>query len=946
MLLYNISYDTLAEVFALLDLIPLARLYATFNIGIQKALRSPIVSSKLSVSTFNENGTISTGQTSYFLASLRSLCAFNTNILSPQDFEVLRSTSPAEVFIKSSIYESILGYRDSCAKGTADPLVAEAAQFCSPMGLPNFATLTPHLTTLEFRCYIFSAADGLKDGDTQIFPPTLTRVSFRSYGIALYHILPALPRTLLHLDCSVVHLERFMEHCHAHFTQIETMRLTFTDNPSLPLKHAITLPTSLISLRVTAVYPKAVTEALLDCIEKSTLVTLDMPNLALLPVDQRITLPRTITTLRVRTEGDPQNPATTWYPFAFPTTLTSLNLMLLNESSDFNCLLPTFTSLKRLSFKVCSRRLFLLRANEEPTGFYKRPHCIEACNLPRSLTHLERIDLITAAAINDLPPKLTFLGVASFDLWQHQELVKQVPSCLLDLSMHIPFSKSSNMDFLTSDKFAFSGEHFDVNTWARSVLDWSSLNKVSFRFSTPLYRIRDDVHPVFAQIKSIKLLSDNWLGFGLENLLCPNSYDQILTELTEVDANLKNSLLHLTGPKLIKVQARDSIIHFPADGLLPATLTHISSSKRDLVVPDNLQRPPNLTHLDTPHWIFKATKHLNWNLHNMKKLSCTITGLLDYNVLDFVTHKVDATTRANMSVTFYYVMSGILLADCERFRTQEANWSTMLEETQSTLERLLLETMPSSKAKGSVSSSSENRDVIGRVVASLSPEMGTSACSSMIRLPLTATSINFSPGTPWSLITDFGISHHGFQPPIHGNLVTELKASNLGFGKDLVRLTLSGIAITFQLVQLLPPGLLYLDLSTDAFFLPLTVDKLPPKLETFILCLNSFYSAFQPVLPLTALPASLVTLGLRLETITSDDEALKPLDLPALRTVLFHTPHILDLQRVLGILPTSQLDRLEVCNLRGASECPPELLTRYGLVHNETDILASIRAND
>lgn len=450
----------------------LAALFATFDRRLQTLLSAPNVISSLAL---EHHQNIKTGTLLYLIGSIRDVghLKLGTRLrLDPATFARFPALNPTELVLgEASLDQSCLKVAYSAVATSTAPAEtsfgAFEPSFWSPSEIPNFALLTPRLTTLTLESNlgtIFDSRFGLIRGKTETeilyspdkfdelsFPATLTSFSYRprfvseSENRARPLLLRRLPETLrsLRVKCSSVDEHELIVIISQRFKQLNTLKISsyFPSNRLLdvlpPPLDGVQLPSSLQHLWLHSCSFCPLGAYNLGVRDMKDLISFSVKGCG--PAQNEVIsgfqdLPSSLSSLRVALQRGSKSGGGVQIT-SFPLHLTKLSL---TPHKPLNCSLveqlPTLTKLTTLELRDDERgEISLLGPGELPPNS-NFGGCVVPVNcIPPSVTHLIYTNgggqRLSEHGIGALPAGLLFLEVNAFMPSLRDTLTQRAPKC-------------------------------------------------------------------------------------------------------------------------------------------------------------------------------------------------------------------------------------------------------------------------------------------------------------------------------------------------------------------------------------------------------------------------------------------------------------------------------------------------------------------------------------
>ena len=570
--------------------------------------------------------------------------------------------------------------------------------------------------------------------------------------------------------------------------------------------------------------------------------------------------------------------------------------------------LPVFSQFSACKLKSLNIRFAHRRMNASMDAQYcKTPFPFG--DLPRSLTSL-RLDgagfkYLEEHEIDNLPSSLTSLHTAFFRLELVGYFRNRFPGCFLDITQPIHFE---DVQYVWESILSNESSHFDLSELLHRIRTHFFIKRVSFKLSVlslgcwPLAKSCTIVYEPDSKMKSFLVNSDTIYSvfsrdcakafYNLKSLdIDLPSAGSTTISLSALPSGLTSLDLHSTPVILSTLY-------------MPSGLTSIKSlAELDLCSPVGDIKLPPFQHLDAPFWSFSADSISLIGLQGMSCFRARIIGLADYNILDFLTKKVDSKTRSCMDLSIVYVPTGSIIQLDRDNSSNNATitWDLLVASTTRILYQLLADPF------------SGPEDMIGRVVSSLK------AHSENIRvfIPSSATKVTLNPGTYLTLTADGLTLPTSPTTLLRPNVLhTRLYTPDSFFFSNhspLRHLELVGVAVSADWWTSLPNNLEVLLISTSSSF-STNYAHLPSQLRTFVYFCNSNRAMGPVALPLSSLPTHLADFVLTPQTLDlgGAQPSMESLTLPNLKSFRLGPTPASVVSLLIRLLPMSTMEHLEV----------------------------------
>ena len=713
MLLNTLPLEGLRPILSLLDLVSLARLYITFDKALQQKLSAPNAFASFHLMTIKGPEAPIMRYVLRKFRSVKQLVLGRGVFLAAEDIPVLATLNPTELRVDNSVGFGFLSapQRNPIAQ-TMGLRAPRNASFFASHTLPNLSELTPRLQVLETESSNLLYLPSYTCSETRFegfgVPTSLVRFSAMFAKLSIANaVIDALPSSLLSLSIRIDEgglptLSKIV----SRFPTLEALQMVGTFPKSF---EKLSLPPSLLSFCIDARRTNFDYFSYFEACsaEQSNLAVVEVHNF--LPRDysrsaERLKaqhwLPPSVLQLRLL---DASSFSYNWPApdyLILPPRLASLRLKLQSHARTLDLSVAPcryLTSLKL--FNGFGRELRLVSKLEEEAiedgGSQNLAIAFRTFLLPRSLTYFEADNLTepSDAAISELPSGLTTLSLSQFDLGVHAQLIKTAPMCRLIVTEPIPFWGSNSGRWLRSSKLFAPhwGDTIDLPAWNTAAAHWIRENAIQIRIQVGLPAIEDAQVLLVGPQRSGDLLS-------LSSFKFLGSTSSLKT--LQVLPNVK-PFIQVLPRSITAVRSHEHVVF--GSGVLDQIKSYTCTSTEKFRAPLMLRHGARLTVLDAPSLRLMYHELKAWNLKGMNKLSFTLAGIRDVEVVDFLTERVDAKTRSNMAITILYRAS-----DDQNTTTDES------------LAKLLAQPMPVTSADASsVSDSNSAVDTIGSVVSAL-----------------------------------------------------------------------------------------------------------------------------------------------------------------------------------------------------------------------------------
>lgn len=875
MSLNTIPLDGLRPILSYIDLESLIKLYATFDRKIQTLLSSASAFDYLCIKAAGFR--IPRAPYRYFMSALRNVkrLRFEDDVnWSPTSISLLLTLNPREIetgrnFINLSVIEMI----SDAQRYPKNEVLQRMAQNFSSFGFPNFTVLTPRLESLKLANGAITVNPNCQDPQNALrVPATLTKLAVPQ-SLPLASVLE-LPLHLISLDI------------HASPNDLESIFNQFKSLQHLVLRSGTVGVLSAPSVTV----PKTLNSVeIVDLVSFGTLFT------------DPSWRQSCISSITIR--GQYENLNDDFGLHLLPPTLKSLHLEVALPEEAYNkrekifitSLPPSLTSLT-IDPVFLSETLPIKTESEVPFSSVTLQHlpslehlelisCVPSSRLydvelsklgkmPATLKSLHivspHVPALTAAEIEQLPPSLKTLQVASFNVELAQCFATHSKDCYLYIQPSVSPWDIPDMVRARSEHWL---PHLDtakfiayIETYYRSLRVCLNLSLSTSKDANS--RLEPNIGFPTTTNYQIGIFSSQ-----LESIVLP------ATTFTPYFSAYPPSVSSIVAP--------------------------LSAGK--------ITRWPFkcLTHLDSP---LTRIKFDCWDkLANLTLLKATIVDIDDHQVEPFLKHLLSRKTRAIASISLEVSVTGALLPDDDVNGVKHVTWPLMQEMTTSILNRILASPMPSigssppeidslptdplfhTDTSSKVDNHIEN-DAIGRIVSSFKVVQPLDTFP--ICIPSSATSASILVETPWSLAPEWmripSTRPDGLRLPTTTS--TQLYAPN-----RLVRLELALIEV-FNKILVFPETLKFLAMTyrvipfkVGKFFLNV---RFPSQIEVLLIwSCDSMNNAMHLLAPL---PPTLKHLAID----TAEFLGPSPV-LPALKTL--HMGQLGDHQ-ALKSLPTGQVE--------------------------------------
>ena len=752
MSLQRLPIDGIRPILSLLDLTSLARLNATFNLSIQRTLSSAGILPHLRLTSIPSQYS---GHLRFLLKTLRNVdcLTFGTGTeWSLRTLSTLLTLNPLKVTLNpGSIHSSapdlvtrVISYPENY------PELVNCVKNLSPSCLPAFALLTPRLTTLHIRCFVYAVSQTIPGMNGYSFPPTLTSFCLDDCRAGQSHpfpdtsyedetdayLIPMLPTTLrsLTLRYPVFHFAP-LNAIFARFKKLERLELSgaFRVHEPTPLRLSgsgdrfAPVPATLNALHLSSSHWF---EDLLRWwrFSESNVSVVDLlmpdqpnhisnyPGLTHFSVQREdkirdanlsALLPPTVGQLTLsRGFLGSDGPAFVSLPSQ---SLTSLTVELRKEKDEALWLsamaLPHLRSLVIRPCFACLITMIPWTDDDSPwRSSYSSPSYRLSLNLdprflPRTLTHLELPALdkqLTEASIAAMPSGLKTLVVDSMSLLLLSNISTYLPSCNVSMKGTTEFWKDHNMDIADVNHFPeIWSPVFDFHQWSTAVARKLSMLKAGLQLE---FSSQADMAFAASPETNTFIWTDSSVPpyavrFSPLQAFQAMPIMQALPNLTKIVINLPSSrksiFLRQLPPTVTHLELGTTSLAQPFNLVLPGALRHLSAKGTFTV---DRGTPPSLTYLDAPNWSFEPDQ---LHFKNMEKLCAHVNGVMDFQVVELLTKTIDSKTRSNMSIKLSYFTTGSLIPEVGLQSKLCATWDMITQRTREILQDQLSSPMPS-----------------------------------------------------------------------------------------------------------------------------------------------------------------------------------------------------------------------------------------------------------
>lgn len=544
--------------------------------------------------------------------------------------------------------------------------------------------------------------------------------------------------------------------------------------------------------------------------------------------------------------------------------------------------------------------------------------------LPRGLKNLylrgRGHEQLTKSSIDQLPSTLRVISVQSIDFGLISYFIGAHPTCRLDIFGTIGIDKTLSLwrSFFPNELVNFNPAVF--HSCIRVLLE--SMNTTMDISVSP-----SDIG-VWRDALSFTLSSKELNSTRSTNFDAAALGSRLFDAPDRRMPNLITMNIDLTGASIKAVKLRELPKSLTSLELhctpilgdfsdLPPNLTRIESNieadmKNYLELPSAL---PHLHHLDTPFWTFSANALFKTMRKNMSMLRLEIADILDDQVIDLLTNKIDAASRASMEISLLYNVSGALIEDDFRDFEGTVTWSDVVAATQTALTRLLDTPFPGTSIP-----------IKARILHSAASHI------KHFSIPYSAQSVRLDPGEVFSLAPIRQLPTSAPQPNEIASALAHItsisgispQASFFMPYSPLVKLELVGVFVNANWWSQLPVTLREMHISSSSS-LPTGCSKLPAQLESFVYLCNVRH--FNPLsLPLKSLPRSLVHFvslpsSFPMQSMENLDGVL---DLPNLKTLRLGPTSGEVASALVNFLPMDTISRMEVELVLEAAPTPQQ----------------------
>lgn len=975
-----------------LDLPSLATLNATLNRGAQKLLSTPSLVGTVRIGNLDGK---KDGALRYLLTRLsdvRCLVLDGSESLRQIHIHRLLALNPLELVSDGSYNFSdatefntkLLAYSNSLNEGLESKCPANQS-------LPWLSRLTPRLTSLIIR-----GTNGLPGMFMEdLFPKSLTSFQIGRH-VATIALLRALPTTLLSLTITLNSRTEFFQwirYITPRFHHLMHLTMTLAVGSDFNFKEASDLaasaPAPILSstiqtLRIYRVASNLVFFHLLKvlsagCTQLHTIVVEGVEPFSNDPMDvnQESTsshhvylddiLPSSVIHFSFFYGSRPRTIIPNCFEFVnFSQHLVSLSVMVRDDFVLLRGALATHRSLQRLKLSTLRGNGFDmtwsdLGAIEQAAP---QPFLLPCTMLPPTLTHLavDNTCALTELTIRHLPAQLVLLAVDHFDLSLHHLLVQRLPTCRLKIFLQIKLWNSANGAWLTQNTFAkfWTTPHFNADVWRSQLFAHLNMMNVSCRVDDALPSGNLEALRFSNQIESMLLTSGDKKSDDMSPYLaklnrdCPKLTKLGVRVASEIRWQPSVSLNSLTSLDLHHSPCSFSLGNLVNLRCFSSLATYAPSYEADT----EAVAPKHLTFLDVPNWSIRSEDVLTWNFNDMEKLRFKLVDIEDYKVVHFLTTRVNAKTRANMSVTLDVVVTGALILDDGTADLRHVTWKILEDNTLSQLNAALAVCVTREHAAGTEDDASTTGDTIGSVIASLQSkrvELGTSEVwiprsASSVRLSLRKMKIE----SPSRLNSQLAL--------LDSNSPTQSTCGTISnadwFGPSLTTLDLSKVSF---LPTTLPPTLRHLRIETldEKTYYAIFAKPLPSKLSTLIIEWAGTYDTF-PGRPYSMLPkgagssfpTSLEHFALHAKylddcyppsSLASQNLCFPKLNLPNIKSFSIPGISALDLQTYCLTLPLETIEQIVVSPHSQALDSDNGVDIRYkSKIIQDTEVFAHV----
>lgn len=354
--------------------------------------------------------------------------------------------------------------------------------------------------------------------------------------------------------------------------------------------------------------------------------------------------------------------------------------------------------------------------------------------LPRRIEHLTLIgdcfNGMSEAHIADFPPGLKSLVLSACTLSWANFLRQQMPYCQITILAPIDAWDGPDAAEIRSEFANLWSSELDLYAFHQAVVSHYANRNIFMELNIraeapePRHMSTETKHEFISSLLLRPLVSLNhgynyFRNFEILHSALPNLQKLVIIQRSErgISNGLKSWLL---PPLLTHLELSRQSISFGTEPF-PPTLTYIKADCGYWTSGSlpKLELLPNLTYLDAPKWAFDGTSIKLSIKQDMKKCHTRIYGILDLDVVPFLTKKISRITRSNMRISLYYIVSGRLVDKATSSSEPVGSALRLFNKSRDSakiLRSLLQDPMPASKATDSYVNSDLLSESIGSVV--------------------------------------------------------------------------------------------------------------------------------------------------------------------------------------------------------------------------------------
>lgn len=326
--------------------------------------------------------------------------------------------------------------------------------------------------------------------------------------------------------------------------------------------------------------------------------------------------------------------------------------------------------------------------------------------------------------IATLPTTLKQISVPKFDLSLVPFLKKRLPNCSLRIKEEILCFGDENGAFLMSQFSEQLGpEIFDLSAFHVAVIAYYQPLGVSFSIGPPLRNQtltrapmplvktfiafgglsrpgefvtshQYERKPLVPRMDVSSYASDAHIPIAAELWARGRELAEIFPNLTKMAYNVTRTLVFTPFLQYYKSLTSIDLYDSPTDfsfHTLPATLTRLTSNRNlDISGDALLGHPrPKFKVLSLPCGSFSPQAILMCDLSDLEVLHCRFYGMVDHEVVPFLTSKIPAKARPNTLIEISYCTSGTILINSTDEDLKNVTWKKIRDHTDTLMKAIL-----------------------------------------------------------------------------------------------------------------------------------------------------------------------------------------------------------------------------------------------------------------